>query len=83
MVTKMVTNTGPRAAIERHGMARAADFPNTNQHLSGVRHAKLMIACGCKSHPVKAVAGRSELSLAGVVVTRGLKCRQEPCGAWD
>jgi hypothetical protein len=35
MVTKMVTNTGPRAAIERHGMARAADFPNTNQHLSG------------------------------------------------
>jgi hypothetical protein len=35
MVTKMVTNTGPRAAIERDEMARAGDFPNTNQHLWG------------------------------------------------
>jgi hypothetical protein len=35
MVAEMVTNTGPRTAIERHGMPRAADFPNTNQHLSG------------------------------------------------
>jgi len=35
MVTKMVTNTRPRAAIERNEMARAADFPNTNQHMSG------------------------------------------------
>jgi hypothetical protein len=35
MVTKMVTNTGPRAGIERDGTARAADFRNTNQHLSG------------------------------------------------
>jgi hypothetical protein len=35
LVTKMVTNTGPRAAIERDGTARAADFRNTNQHLSG------------------------------------------------
>jgi hypothetical protein len=35
MVTKMVTNTRPRAAIERDGTARAADFRNTNQHLSG------------------------------------------------
>jgi hypothetical protein len=35
MVTKMVTNTRPRAAIERDRMARAADFPNTNQHISG------------------------------------------------
>jgi hypothetical protein len=35
MVTEMVTNTGPRAAIERHGMARAGDFSNKNQHLSG------------------------------------------------
>jgi hypothetical protein len=31
----MVTNTGPRAAIERDETARAADFRNTNQHLSG------------------------------------------------
>jgi hypothetical protein len=30
----MVTNTGPRADIERDGTARAADFRNTNQHLS-------------------------------------------------
>jgi hypothetical protein len=35
LVTKMVTNTGPRAGIERDGTARAADFRNTNQHLSG------------------------------------------------
>ncbi|RWE77530.1 MAG: hypothetical protein EOS81_35100, partial [Mesorhizobium sp.] len=49
-------------------------------HLAGVRHAKLMIACGCKSHPAKAVAGKPGPSLAGVAATRGLKCRQEPCG---
>ena len=35
LVTKMVTNTGPRACIERDGTARAADFRNTNHHLSG------------------------------------------------
>jgi hypothetical protein len=35
LVTKMVTNTGPRAAIERDETARAADFRNTNQYLSG------------------------------------------------
>jgi hypothetical protein len=35
MVTKMVTNTGPRAAIERDETARPAAFPNTNQHLRG------------------------------------------------
>jgi hypothetical protein len=35
MVTKMVTNTGPRADIERDEMARPAMFPNTNQHLWG------------------------------------------------
>ncbi|RWA59247.1 MAG: hypothetical protein EOQ28_33220 [Mesorhizobium sp.] len=49
-------------------------------HLAGVRHAKLMIACGCKSHPAKAVAGKPGPSLAGVAATRGLKCRQESCG---
>ena len=49
-------------------------------HAWGVRHAKLMIACGWKSHPAKAEAGKSGPSLAGVAVTRGLKCRQEPCG---
>ncbi len=49
-------------------------------HARGVRHAKLMIACGCKSHPAKAVAGKPGPSLAGVAATRGLKCRQEPCG---
>ena len=53
------------------------------QHRPGVRHAKLMVACGCKSHPVKAVAGRLGSSLAGVAATRGLKCRQRPCGVWD
>jgi hypothetical protein len=31
----MVTNTGPRAAIERDETARPAAFPNTNQHLRG------------------------------------------------
>ena len=35
MVTKMVANTRPRVDIERDGSARAADFRNTNQHLSG------------------------------------------------
>lgn len=49
-------------------------------HLVGVRHAKLITACGCKSHPAKARAGKPGPSLAGVAVTRGLKCRQEPCG---
>ncbi|ASP89673.1 hypothetical protein CDO26_36910 (plasmid) [Sinorhizobium meliloti] len=49
-------------------------------HLWGVRHAKLIAACGCKSHPAKATAGKPGPSLAGIAVTRGLKCRQEPCG---
>ena len=31
----MVANSGPRVGIERDGSARAADFHNTNQHLSG------------------------------------------------
>jgi hypothetical protein len=35
LVTKMVANLGPRVDIERDGSARAADFRNTNQHLSG------------------------------------------------
>ena len=35
-------------------------------HHWGVRHAKLMIACGCKSHPAKAAAGKPGPSLAGV-----------------
>ena len=56
---------------------------NNLDNATGVRHAKLMIACGCKSHPVKAVAGRPGSSLAGVAATRGLKCRQRPCGVWD
>ncbi len=49
-------------------------------HSLGVRHAKLIAACGCKSHPAKDIAGKPGPSLAGVAVTRGLKCRQEPCG---
>jgi len=52
-------------------------------HFLGVRHAKLTIACGCKSHPAKAVAGRPGPSLAGAVVTRRLKCRQGLYGVWD
>ena len=35
---------------------------------------------GCESRPTKAVAGRSEPSLAGVAVTRGPKRRQGSCG---
>ena len=35
---------------------------------------------GCESRPAKAVAGRSEPSLAGVAVTRGPKRRQGSCG---
>jgi hypothetical protein len=35
LVTKMVANTRPRLGIERDGSASAADFRNTNQHLSG------------------------------------------------
>ena len=35
MVTKLVANSGPRVDIERDGPPRAADFRNTNQHLSG------------------------------------------------
>jgi hypothetical protein len=35
LVTKLVANSGPRVGIERDGTARAADFSNTNQHLSG------------------------------------------------
>jgi len=35
---------------------------------------------GCKSRPTKAVAGRSEPSLAGVAATRGPKRRQGSCG---
>jgi len=35
MVTKMVTNTGPFADIERDETARSANFRNTNQYLSG------------------------------------------------
>ena len=35
LVTKLVANSGPRVGIERDGSARAADFRNTNQHLSG------------------------------------------------
>ncbi|MGY4353199.1 hypothetical protein ACVWXM_009716 [Bradyrhizobium sp. GM7.3] len=45
-----------------------------------LRGDELMIACGWKSHPAKAEAGKPGPSLAGVAVTRGLKCRQEPCG---
>jgi len=45
---------------------------NQIHHATGVRHAKLMIACGCKSHPAKAVAGKPGPSLAGVAATRGL-----------
>jgi hypothetical protein len=35
LVTKMVTNQSPQAGIERDRTARAAAFPNTNQHLRG------------------------------------------------
>ncbi|WP_265440534.1 hypothetical protein [Bradyrhizobium sp. SEMIA] len=59
--------------------SRGAPFAELHHHW-GVRHAKLMIACGGKSHPAKAEAGKPGPSLAGVVVTRGPKCRQEPCG---
>ncbi len=36
-----------------------------------------------KVNPAEAVAGRSGPSIAGVVATRGLKCRQGPCGVRD
>ena len=35
---------------------------------------------GCESRPTKVVADRSESSLAGVAVTRGLKRRPRLCG---
>jgi hypothetical protein len=35
LVTKLVTNSVARTRIGRHAPARAADFRNTNQHLSG------------------------------------------------
>jgi len=38
------------------------------------------MTCGCKSRVAKAVAGRPQPSLAGVVATRGPKRRQELCG---
>jgi hypothetical protein len=41
---------------------------------------KLTKTHGCKSRTTRAVAGRSEPSLAGVAVTRGLKRRQGSCG---
>lgn len=75
------------APLARYGAvegALASGFATAElHHLAGVRHAKLMIACGCKSHPAKTVAGKPGPSLAGVAVTRGLKCRQEPCGVRD
>ena len=37
---------------------------------------------GCESRPTRVVADWSEPSLAGVVVTRGPKRRQESCGVW-
>ena len=52
-------------------------------HSSGVRHVKLMIACGCESHPGKAGAGGPGPSLASVAATRGSKCRQGSCGVRD
>lgn len=52
-------------------------------HPVGVRHAKLTIACRWKSDPAKAVAGGLGPSLAGVVATRGPKCRQGPCRVRD
>ena len=47
---------------------------------NGSAPVKLALTGGCKSRPTKAVAGRSEPSLAGAAVTRGPKRRQESCG---
>jgi hypothetical protein len=65
---------------DRSGPSETAATTPLLHHTSGVGHDKLMISCGCKSHPAKAVAGKPGPSLAGAAVTRGLKCRQEPCG---
>ena len=45
-----------------------------------MRWDKLMKTYGCKSRTTRAIAGRSEPSLAGVAATRGLKRRQGLCG---
>lgn len=63
-------------------MTAVTSFPDWPD---GIKHTRspppqLMIACGCKSHPAKAAAGEPGPSLAGVAATRGLKCRQDPCG---
>jgi hypothetical protein len=62
---------------------RTGDGHRQLHHAAGVRHAKLSIACRWESDPAKAVAGRLGPSLAGVVVTRGPKCRQGPCRVRD
>ena len=76
-----MTTAKPLARYGAIGGARRGRLCSTElHHHRGVRHAKLMNACGCKSHPAKAEAGRPGPSLAGVAATRGSKCRQEPCG---
>ncbi len=57
----------PSARAGKHGRLRKL------HHYLGVRHAKLIAACGCKSHPAKPIAGKPGPSLAGIAVTRGLK----------
>ncbi|MER9300807.1 hypothetical protein NKI38_30705 [Mesorhizobium sp. M0621] len=76
----MTTHTPLNRYSATNGALASGFVTAERHHLMGVRHANLMIACGCKSHPTKAKAGSPGPSLAGVAATRGLKCRQEPCG---
>src|SRR6478735_4899753 len=62
LVTKMVANTAPRVGIERGGTARAADFRNTNQHLSGQnetgRNGHQQISSAARSTTLPPLRGR-------------------------
>src|SRR5258708_20947332 len=80
MVTKMVTNTRPRAAIERNEMARAADFPNTNQYLSaqneigrGDRQQISSAVLSIKPRTCKCLVGPGQSH--GAALGRSFQCR--------
>ena len=62
LVTKLVANSGPRRGIERDATTRAADFRNTNQHLSGQnetgRYGHQQISSAARSTTLPPLRGR-------------------------
>jgi hypothetical protein len=84
LVTKMVANTRPWVGIERDETTRAADFRNTNQHLSGQnetgRNGHQQISSAVLSNTQRTLGGCKERSIWFA------RLRASPCAApkrWD